>query len=76
MNASDYDDTNSLYPTSFDEQKLLNMSIGDTIDAESGAWRVFKYKDSYSLLLMNNVKNKEMSDFDNLFSLITFLKKS
>lgn len=63
----------SIKPTEFDLLKLDSMAVGDKIDSESMAWRVFRYKDHYVLFLLNSNNKKEFENFKTLEELVEYL---
>lgn len=71
-----YDNTESLYPTPFDEARIESLDIGDEMSAENGNFSVIRYKNDYSLIINNNIKKKSLWEFENYRDLIIFLKKN
>ena len=64
------DDRDTFSPTVLDKLRLEDMEIGDKIEAESGAWTVFLYRDGYSLI---SNKIRMPLTFKKLNDLITYL---
>jgi len=75
MNAWDQEDTNSIKPTYFDEIRIEDMSVGDSVEGETGNWKIMRYKQCYVLSLFNHSTYKNLLEFKNSSSLLNFLKK-
>jgi hypothetical protein len=65
----------SIYPSKFDEIRLIEASDGESIDSENGNWSVLIYKDSAILLLKNHKKHPDYMEFKNTREIINFLKE-
>lgn len=80
MLDSDYAEQESLSPSEFDKERILNLEINEKLDAETGFWTLFRYKYDYTLILNNleyAMKKKLMPaiDFPNGAAVIDFLEK-
>ena len=56
-------DLNSIRPTILDTLRLEDLEIGDTMESESGNFKVLRYKKEYVLFLLNHVKKQQMKEF-------------
>lgn len=75
MNDFEEVDSNSLFPTFLDVERIKCMEEGDKLDGELGNWSVLRYKNNYTLLLNNHPRLEPVIDFDDKESLIRFLQK-
>ncbi len=74
MTFSEDADSNSIYPTDFDIARILDMETGQKVSGELGNWDVYRYKNDYTLFLLNH-KKFSMLEFKTSTELIKFLKK-
>lgn len=72
----DYENTDSIHPSNFDELRIAGMDIGERIDSENGNFSVLRYKNDYTLIINIRTKNKNYLEFDNHKDLIEYLKKN
>jgi hypothetical protein len=53
--------------------RIGDMSIGDTVEAESGKWKVMRYAKEYTLCF--NDRKGTMLNFKNVGGLVSYLKE-
>ena len=62
-------------PTILDNIRLEDMDVGEIVDFENGEVRVFRYKENYCFLLLNEPKFQGMPEVSNLKKLKAKLKE-
>ncbi len=75
MFGTEEEESKSLIPTNFDTCRLEALEIGDKLQGELDNWTVFRYRNSWDVILSN--KNKRpMLSFKTLDNLLAFLNKT
>lgn len=71
MLAWDEDNSNSCVPTSFDEERIKELQIGETVDGELGNWKVSRNKkNTYIVLLTDGYQVFEFREPDEIFDFL------
>jgi hypothetical protein len=72
----DAEDDMPLTPSALDQGRLEAMEVGDTVEAENGAWRVMRYRNDYTIILTPTERlkgHRTMHEYTRLDQLTQFL---
>jgi len=79
MQSFDLENDDSWVISNYDILRIESMEIGDSLEGESGNFRILRYKDTYFLFLQHEGKIRQHhclgKEFDTLEDLLKFLKE-
>ena len=76
MSMTDMEDRSDFLPTLFDKEKIFSLEIGEDMEAESGAWKVLRYKKDFVVILNlpTNIKIVAQKSLPSAEKVIEFLE--